>query len=174
MGEIIIEKHESPCYYCIHRKRNPMKIKPEAETEHKEINERTVSYKPAEGNYRVVFSYFKNIKGTKTKKPKIRVFWDILFPDDQEFRYRVWKDYLTLDGASKSLKNDLKKIFGEDLSMFNDASGDLDTDNLLGKEAEAKIGKKFTNEYNEPLTVVEKLHPVGTFNFEESPDSQIP
>lgn len=151
-----------------------MKIKLEPETEPKEIDERTVNYKPAEGNYRIAFSYFKNVKGAKTKNAKIRVYWDILFPDDPKFKYRVWKDYSTENGASKSLKNDLKKIFGEDLSIFNDASGDFDTDNLLGKEAEAKVGKKFTNEYNEPLTVVEKLHPVGTFKFEELPDSQIP
>jgi hypothetical protein len=70
------------------------------------------------------------------------------------------------NGAVSKLKRDLRKIFGKDLSEFNDDSGTFDTDKLLGKEAEAKVGKKITKEYSKPLTVVQGLYPVGKFKFD--------
>jgi len=143
-----------------------MKLILEEDNKSEEIDERTVNFAPPEGEYRVIFSHFKEVKGRKTKIPKIRVFWDILFPNDSDYNYRIWKDYPLENGAVSKLKRDLRKIFGKDLSEFNDESGTFDTDKLLGKEAEAKVAKKITNEYSEPLTVVQRLYPVGKFKFD--------
>jgi hypothetical protein len=127
---------------------------------------RPIRFDPAEGNYRVIFSHFKSLSAKNTKRPKIRVFWDILFPSNQDYRHRIWKDYLIKDGEVINLRSDLSRIFGERLIEFYDDSGNLDTDKLLGKEADAEVGKKITDEYDNPLTVVKNLYPVGKFKFQ--------
>ena len=144
-----------------------MKLKLDRNT--KNIDTRPLNFKPAPGNYRVIFSHFKEVKGAETNKPKMRVYWDILFPNDSEFNYRIWKDYPIENGVVIWLDSDLKNIFGDDLSEFNDDSGALDTDKLIGREAEAKVGTKTTNEYKGTLTIVKMLYPVGTFKFKQSP-----
>ena len=166
MSEIIVEFMRGNWYYCGIESIKTMKLILEEDNGSEENEERTVNFAPPEGDYRVMFSHFKEVKGSKSKITKIRVFWDILFPNDSDYRYLIWKDYPLENGAVSRLKRDLRKIFGKDLSEFNDESGTFDTDKLLGKEAEAKVGKKITNEYSEPLTVVQRLYPVGKFKFD--------
>jgi len=164
--KLIVELRIRNCYYCGIEMLKTMKLILEEDNESEEIDERPVSFAPPEGDYRVMFSHFKEVRGSKIKIPKIRVFWDILFPNDSDYNYRIWKDYPLENGAVSKLKRDLRKIFGKDLSEFNDDSGTFDTDKLLGKEAEAKVGKKITKEYSKPLTVVQGLYPVGKFKFD--------
>lgn len=151
-----------------------MKLMLEPDAADDEIEDRPISFDPPEGKYRIIFSHFKEVNGAKTKNRKIRVFWDILFPNESQYNFRVWKDYPLENGTVSKLKRDLKKIFGKDLSEFNDASGVFDTDRLLGRMAEAKVGKKITKEFNVPLTVVESLYPVGSFRFDHLPQREAP
>ena len=144
-----------------------MKLALESKCE--EIDDRPISYEPPEGNYRIRFCNFKDITGGRTNKTKIRFYWDILFPNDPKVRYRVWKDYPLEDGCVSKLQPDLQRIFGKDLSRFNDDAGILDTDKLLGEEAEVRVGKRVTREFKGPLTVVDRLYRTGSFTFEDLP-----
>jgi hypothetical protein len=143
-----------------------MKLYLEPDNDDGEFDDREVSNKPSVGNYRVIFSGFREIKGNKTNNMKIRVTWDILYPVDRYFRYKVWKDYPLESGITKQLKKDLRRIFGSDLSEFEDATGLLDIDKLLGKEADAEVVHKLTNEYEGPLVVVKALYPPGKFKLQ--------
>ena len=143
-----------------------MKLYLEPDNDDEEFDEREVSYKPPAGNYRVIFSGFREQKSKNTGNPKIRVTWDILYPVDHRFQYKVWKDYPLESGITKQLKKDLRRIFGSDLSEFEDATGLLDIDKLLGKEADATVVHKFTNEYEDPLVVVKTLYPAGKFKLQ--------
>ena len=143
-----------------------MKLYIEPDNDCEEFDDREVSYKPPEGNYRVIFSGFRENKNKKTGNIKIRVTWDILYPVDRRFQYKVWKDYPLESGITKQLKKDLRRIFGSDLSEFEDATGLLDIDKLLGKEADATVVHKFTNEYEDPLVVVKTLYPAGKFKLQ--------
>lgn len=145
-----------------------MKIKLTTDNKYIEASSRSVSFTPVAGLYRVQFSEFRDPRIYKQKNGKFRVYWNILFPIDSVFTYRVWKDYRFENESSSMLEVDLKRIFRGDLSEFCDEAGMLDPSKLLGKEAEAKVGKKFTEEYNEPLTIVEKLHHVGCFKLSDS------
>ena len=42
----------------------------------------------------------------------------------------------------------------------------LDIDKVLGKEADAEVFHKFTNEYEDPLVVVKTLYPPGKFKLQ--------
>jgi hypothetical protein len=143
-----------------------MKLYLEPDNADEEFDDREVSYKPPAGNYRVIFSGFREDKSKKTGNPKIRVTWDILYPVDHRFQYKVWKDYPLESGITKQLKKDLRRIFGSDISEFEDATGLLDIDKLLGKEADAEVVHKFTNEYEDPLVVVKTLYPAGKFKLQ--------
>ena len=143
-----------------------MKLYLEPDNDDEEFDDREVSYKPPAGNYRVIFSGFREHKSKNTGNPKIRVTWDILYPVDHRFQYKVWKDYPLESGVTKQLKKDLRRIFGSDLSEFEDANGLLDIDKLLGKEADAEVVHKLTNEYEGPLVVVKALYPPGKFKLQ--------
>jgi hypothetical protein len=143
-----------------------MKLYLEPDNDDGEFDDREVSYKPPAGNYRVVFSGFRENKSKKTGNMKIRVAWDILYPVDHHFQYKVWKDYPLESGVIKQLKKDLRRIFGSDLSEFEDTAGLLDIDKLLGKEADAEVVHKLTNEYEGPLVVVKALYPPGKFKLQ--------
>ena len=143
-----------------------MKLYLEPDSDDEEFDDREVSYKPPEGNYQVAFCQCREIKGKKIDNMKIRITWDILYPVDHRFQYKVWKDY-PLEGAiAKQLKSDLRRIFGDDLSEFVDSSGAIDTDKLLGEKADATVVYKFTNEYEDPLVVVKTLYPAGKFKLQ--------
>ena len=143
-----------------------MKLYLEPDNDDEEFDDREVSYKPPAGDCRVIFSGFREHKSKNTGNPKIRVTWDILYPVDHHFQYKVCKDYPLESGVTKQLKKDLRRIFGSDLSGFEDANGLLDIDKLLGKEADAEVVHKLTNEYEGPLVVVKALYPPGKFKLQ--------
>jgi hypothetical protein len=60
----------------------------------------------------------------------------------------------------------LRRIFGSDLSEFEDTTGLMDIDKLLGKEADAVVVHKYTNDYEDPLFVVKTLYPPGKFKLQ--------
>jgi hypothetical protein len=143
-----------------------MKLYLEPDSDDEEFDDREVSYKPPEGNYQVAFCQCREIKGKKIDNMKIRITWDILYPVDHRFQYKVWKDYPLEGVIAKQLKSDLRRIFGDDLSEFVDSSGAIDTDKLLGEKADATVVYKFTNEYEDPLVVVKTLYPAGKFKLQ--------
>jgi hypothetical protein len=125
-----------------------------------------ISYKTPEGKYRLVFVRYKTIKGKKAGSKKVRVTWDVLYPADENFQYRVLKDYFIEDGIAKHLKTDLVRIFGRDLGEFDDNEGIFDVDKLMGKEADAVIVHKYTDEYKDPLVQVKSFYPPGSFKLQ--------
>jgi hypothetical protein len=143
-----------------------MKLYLEPDSDDEEFDDREVSYKPPKGNYQVAFCQCREIKGKKIDNMKIRVTWDVLYPVDHRFQYKVWKDYPLEGVIAKQLKSDLRRIFGDDLSEFVDSSGSIDTDKLLGEKADATVVHKFTNEYEDPLVVVKTLYPAGKFKLQ--------
>ncbi len=149
-----------------YRKKQPMKLYLEPDSDYEEFDDREVSYKPPEGNYQVAFCQCREIKAKKSDNVKIRVTWDVVYPIDQKFQYKVWKDYPLEGVIAKQLKSDLRRIFGDDLSEFVDSSGAIDTDKLLGKKADATVVHKFTNEYEDPLVVVKTLYSAGKFKLQ--------
>ena len=116
----------------------------------------------------MVFSHFKQAVNLKTKVPRLRVFWDVVAPKEANHDYRIWKDYPIEDDSVSMLLADLRKIFGEDLSGFFDDSGILETNRLLGKEAEAKVALKETTQYLDALVVIKAIYPVGKFKFNDT------
>ena len=142
-----------------------MKLKLKSVMENEEVDERPIRFNPPEGNYRVVFIHFKPVEGKKSNKPKIRALWDILFPSDPRCIYRVWKDYPIEEGKVTKLESDLRKIFGDNLEEFYDKFGELDTDKLLGREADAKVVHEIKEGYKEPLVVVKALYAAGKFRL---------
>jgi len=141
-----------------------MKNQSESETQ-KTNNTLNKSYEPSEGVYRLCFYDFREIKSKKTKKLKLRATWSVKLPISSKFQYMVWKDYDIKDGIPQELKDDVRRIYGHDTSEFEDESGKIDYEKLLGKEADAQVVHKFTNGYTNPLVVVKFLYPVGKFKF---------
>lgn len=122
-------------------------------------------YDVPEGEYRVVFVKFKYERDEDGCLVKVRVTWEMVFPNKRGHRYRAKKDYFFEGGYSEKLEANLKRIFGEDLSQFEDGKGNLDDDKILRKEADAELIHKHIPGYSRPLVIVNKLLPVGTFKF---------
>ena len=163
---IIVEARVLFCYYLKVESKQHMKIKLEPDNNNDQFDGREISYRPPEGKYRLVFTGCKVIKGKKADSKKVRVTWDVLCPADENFQYRVWKDYFIEDGIPKYLKADLIRIFGRDLGEFEDDEGLFDVDKLMGKEADAVIVHKYTDEYEDPLVQVKSLYPPGSFKLQ--------
>lgn len=138
-----------------------IKLKPADHDESKSSSD----YDVPEGEYRVVFVKFKYELDEDGCLVKVRVTWEVVFPNKRDNRYRAKKDYFFEGGYSEKLESDLKRMFGEDLSQFEDGSGNLDDYKILGKEADVEIIHKHTPGYTKPLVIVNKLLPVGTFKF---------
>ena len=126
---------------------------------------RPLNFHVPPGDYRIRFVDFRDVPDKKSPKPKLRVLWDVVLPSSSSFNYRVWKEYNIETDPYNTFRKDLLKVFSGDLGRFHDESGLLDTDLILGEEAEAKIGQKSTSRYNKPLIVVDGLFPVGHFHL---------
>ena len=141
-----------------------MKINLNTNNNSEEPAYRPLNFEIPPGDYRIKFAESRETIN-KAKKRNLRILWDLVIPSSSVYKHRVWKEYKLDSDRFDLFRKDLCKIFGNDLSRFSDDSGVLDTEKLIGEEAEAEIGHKKVEKYNKPLVVVKKLFPVGHFTL---------
>ena len=141
-----------------------MKINLNPNNSPEDLSYRPLNFEIPPGDYRIKFAESRETIN-KANKRNLRILWDLVMPSSSIYTHRVWKEYQLDSDRVDLFRKDLYKIFGNDLSRFSDDSGVLDTDKLIGEEAEAEIGHKKVEKYNKPLVVVKKLFPVGHFTL---------
>ena len=119
------------------------------------------------GKYHVVFSKLTEKVDPQTGKLTLRITWDVLWPNKSYYQYKLAKNYPFEDGSSPELVADLVRIFGDDIACLKDEAGKLDTDKLIDQEADAIVETIKNAKYANPLSVVSRLLPSGTFQFSE-------
>ena len=125
------------------------------------------SYTVPAGKYHVVFSKLIEKVDPSTGQTTLRITWDVLWPNKNYYQYKIAKNYTFEDGSSTELIADLVRIFGDDLACLKDEAGKLDTDKLIDQEADAVVETIKNAKYANPLSVVSRLLPSGTFQFSE-------
>jgi len=129
--------------------------------------ENTPLYIVPAGEYHIVFSKIAEKTDPDTGQPYLRITWDVLYPNTQYYQYRLAKNYTIEGGSSSELMSDLFNIFGEDLDHLVDGTGRLDTDKLIGETADCFVYTVQNSKYNHPFSVVSRLLPSGTFEFNQ-------
>ena len=119
------------------------------------------------GKYHVIFSKLTEKIDTQTGETTLRITWDVLWPNKSYYQYKLAKNYSFEEGSSTELIADLVRIFGDDLASLKDEAGKLDTDKLIDQEADAIVETIKNAKYANPLSVVSRLLPSGTFQFSE-------
>ena len=119
------------------------------------------------GKYHVVFSKLIEKVDPSTGQTTLRITWDVLWPNKNYYQYKIAKNYPFEEGSSTELIADLVRIFGDDLACLKDETGKLDTDKLIDQEADAVVETIKNAKYANPLSVVSRLLPSGTFQFSE-------
>jgi hypothetical protein len=129
--------------------------------------ENITSYTVPAGKYHVVFSRIAEKVDPSTGQTTLRITWDVLWPNKNYYQYKLAKNYPFEEGSSTELIADLVKIFGDDLACLKDENGKLDTDKLIDQAADAVVETIKNAKYTNPLSVVSRLLPSGTFEFTE-------
>jgi len=129
--------------------------------------ENITSYTVPAGKYHVVFSKIAEKVDPSTGQTTLRITWDVLWPNKSYYQYKLAKNYPLEDASRTELIADLVRIFGDDLACLKDDDGKLDTDKLIDQEADAVVETIKNAKYANPLSVVSRLLPSGTFKFSE-------
>ena len=119
------------------------------------------------GKYHVVFSKIAEKVDPSTGQTTLRITWDVLWPNKSYYQYKLAKNYTFEDASRTELIADLVRIFGDDLACLKDEAGKLETDKLIDQEADAVVETIKNAKYANPLSVVSRLLPSGTFEFSE-------
>jgi len=124
--------------------------------------ERQLSFDVPKGRYR---GRLLDVKETTRSdgKPLIRFIWDIIYPDNPSYDFKVGKNYSMNYRRDSDLLNDLRDWKGAEFIDNLIDKGKLNLNDFVTHEADLKIAHKNNKGHKRPFVHIKEIRPPGTF-----------